>query len=82
MTEQIEYRINSVISSIINCPLAEIQADKHLFFELFADSLMLTDIVFTLENEFKLHIQEASLVEVNYVRDLYRIVQEGVGAWT
>ncbi len=76
MNEQIKIQINSIISSIVNCPHAEVQADKHLFLDLLADSLMLTDIVFTLEHEFNIHIQEASLADVNYVCDLYQVVLE------
>lgn len=76
MKENIEIRVNDIVSSIIQCSPSEIQPEKHLYSDLLADSLMITDIILALEVEFNLQTNDSDLANVNYVCDLYRMIAE------
>lgn len=74
MQKSVETRINDIIATIIYCSESDVQPDKHLYYDLLADSLMITDIILALEVEFNLQMSDAELANVNYVRDLYQLI--------
>lgn len=74
MKENIETRINHLVATIIHCPVSEIQPEKHLYYDLLADSLMITDIILALEVEFSLQTNDADLAQINTVGDLYNMI--------
>lgn len=76
MKQNVEERINNVVSSIINCSSAEVLPEKHLYYDLLADSLMMIDLMLVLEQEFVFKIKDDALDDVNYVKDLYRLIHE------
>lgn len=76
MNQQIEERINNVVSSIINCPSADVRPEKHLYYDLLADSLMMMDLMLVLEQEFFINVKDDDFADVNYVRDLYHLIDE------
>ncbi|MFT8209929.1 MAG: acyl carrier protein [Symbiopectobacterium sp.] len=76
MNQQVEERINNVVSSIINCPPVDVQPEKHLYYDLLADSLMMIDLMLMLEQEFHINVKDEDLDNVNYVLDLYRLIDE------
>lgn len=76
MNQNVEERINHVVSSIINCSSADVSPEKHLYYDLLADSLMMMDLMLVLEQEFALNINDDALDDVNYVKDLYRLIHQ------
>ncbi|MCW2477111.1 MULTISPECIES: phosphopantetheine-binding protein [unclassified Symbiopectobacterium] len=76
MNKDVEDRINNVVSSIINCSSVDVLPEKHLYYDLLADSLMMMDLMLVLEQEFTINIKDDVLDDVNYVKDLYRLIHE------
>ncbi len=76
MNQQIEERINSAISSIINCPPVDVLPEKHLYYDLLADSLMMIDLFLLIEQEFRISVKDDAFEGINYVKDLYRLIDE------
>ena len=74
MNLQIEERINSAVSSIINCPSVEVLPEKHLYYDLLVDSLMMIDLLLLLEQEFRINVKDDAFEGINYVNDLYQLI--------
>ncbi|MFU9136518.1 phosphopantetheine-binding protein [Erwinia tasmaniensis] len=72
--KQLIQTINDVVATTLNRPLSDILPDKHLCYDLLADSLALLDLVLALEDKFKIEYKEEYLAETDHVRDLYRVV--------
>lgn len=74
--KELIHTINDVVATTLNHPLSEILPDKHLCYDLLADSLALLDLVLALEGKFEIEYKEEYLTDTEYVKDLYRIVNE------
>ncbi|EPF14987.1 MULTISPECIES: phosphopantetheine-binding protein [Cedecea] len=66
--------VNEIVASTLNCSIHGVQPEKHLCYDLLADSLALLDISLALEDKFKIEYKEEFLAETEYVKDLYSIV--------
>lgn len=74
--KQLIRKINDVVATTLNHPLSDILPDKHLCYDLLADSLALLDLVLALEDKFEIEYKEEYLADTEHVRDLYRIVNK------
>lgn len=66
--------INDIIVSTLGCRLDDIRPDKHLCYDLLADSMALIDIMLNVETAFGFDFDEKSLSNIEYVRDLHQFV--------
>lgn len=70
--------VNIIVAETLSCPITSVLPEKHLCYDLLADSLALLDISLALEDEFKIEYKEEYLVDTEYVKDLYCIVNKAL----
>lgn len=68
--------VDEILIHCTGARIDDITPDKHLVFDLMADSMMLIDISIELEQKFGFHFTEQHMQSVETVGDLYRIVNE------
>lgn len=68
--------VNNIISSVLNCSLDVISPEKNICYDLLADSLLLLELIFAIENEFDIKFGEENISQTECVSDLYRIVNQ------
>lgn len=67
-------KISVILQACLGCDKSEITPDKHLFTELYADSLALMDIITTLGETFSFEFTEADIDNISTVESIYQIV--------
>ena len=72
----IEQEVDALLIACLGCQADDLKPEAALVADLLADSMALTDMMLNLETRFGLSINEQQLEELNYVRDVYRIVAE------
>lgn len=72
--------INEIIASTLGCGLENVQPEKHLCYDLLADSMDLIDIMINVEMKFGFNIDEEVLSRIEYVNELHRLVASRVHA--
>lgn len=70
--------VNMIVADVLSCPIKTVHPDKHLCYDLLADSLALLDISLALEDKFKIEYKEEYLVDTECVKDLYFIVEKAL----
>lgn len=72
----IQNAVNGIVAFTLNCPEADVSPDKHLCYDLLADSLALLDIIIAIEGRFRFDFKSSYLNNISYVKDLYQVVDE------
>lgn len=70
--------VNKIVAETLNCPIHEVLPEKHLCYDLLADSLALLDISLALEDTFKIEYKEQYIADTEYVKNLYYIVNNAL----
>ncbi|KML57007.1 hypothetical protein VL15_14820 [Burkholderia cepacia] len=77
---EIAAEIRLVIARQLRVALQTLSDDKHLVYDLGADSLDFFDLGIELENMFGLVFDESDIVSMNTVGDVVARVLDGIGA--
>lgn len=65
-----ENKIKEIIAEQFNKDLSEIKMETNFIEDLKADSLELTDLIMTLEDEFEIEIPEEEVEKIKTVKDV------------
>ncbi|MBF8983703.1 acyl carrier protein [Lutibacter sp. B2] len=69
-------KVKNVIIEIMGIPENEILLESHLFDELDADSLDMSQIILELENEYKIDINDDDFSSFETVKDIVDYIQK------
>lgn len=67
---------NSIIAQCAYAREGEMTPSKSLVYDLFMDSVMLTELACELENAFKIRILEDEIVKMECVQDIYALLEQ------
>lgn len=68
-------RIRQIVAEELNRPLDEVTADKDLFADLGGDDLDRINLVFLIEDEFKVAISDEDMFDLRTVGDLVKLAE-------
>lgn len=68
-------KVKDTIIDIMGIPEDEILLESHLYDELDADSLDMTQIILSLENEYKIDIENEDIINLKTVDDIVNYIK-------
>lgn len=71
-----KWDVNNILIECIDCSPDDIAPEKHIVYDLLADSLALMDIVLRVEQRFGFTFDQKMIGEINSVASLYGIVKD------
>ena len=76
MSSAIEEKVKQIIVAKLQVDINEVVPEASFIEDLGADSLDLTDLVMSLEEEFHVQISEADSMKLQKVKDVYNYIAE------
>ena len=73
-----ELKIKEIISDTLDFPFEDISDDADIMEDLGADSIAVLDLIAAIEDEFKISVSDADVIENRRVSDIVRYITEAV----
>ncbi|MDQ2085324.1 acyl carrier protein [Herbivorax sp. ANBcel31] len=67
--------VKKIMIDVMGLSEEEVQLDSHLYDELDADSLDISQIVLALDNKYKIDIEESEILKFKTVEDIVKCVE-------
>jgi acyl carrier protein len=73
---QLQEEIINIISTLFKIPSNEILMESHLEHDLGLDSLDMVEIAMECEENFNISISDLDVQEINYVGDIFKVIDK------